>query len=96
MRTKTSILIITATLIAATSCGCRQSAAERAAEAAQSEWKSMEVETLQQYYEMAVPGAKAAGIDLPAPDADFLMLLDGEDFNQAVARTRDTYNRFIP
>ena len=90
------IIITLAALLAVTSCGCRQSAAEKAAKAAQDDWKRTEVETLQRYYEMAAEGAKSAGIELPAPDADFLMLLDGEEFNDAVARTRDTYKRFIP
>lgn len=90
------IIITLAAVLAVTACGCRQSAAEKAAKAAQDDWKRSEVETLQRYYEMALPGAKSAGIELMAPDADFLMLLDGQEFNDMVSKTLDTYKLFIP
>lgn len=93
---RTRIILLAIITVALVSCGGRQSAAEKAAKAAQNDWKRSEIETLQRYYEMALPAAKSAGIELMAPDADFLMLLDGQEFNDMVAKTRDTYKRFIP
>ncbi len=91
-----AIVLITAAALLVSSCGCRETEAEKAAKAAQLEWKRAEIQTLYRYYEMAKPIADQHGMVLPEPDSTFLLLFDGQEFNDMVDKTMSVYKRIIP